>query len=910
MKKQRIAKVLLSTMIVSSMAASPVFAEQGSTTTTTASSTIRMSFPDVSETHWAMKHIAKLALEGIIEGDETGFRAEDSVSQQDVLIMAIRMMGLEAQAKSLASTYVFPDFLLVDNYARNYVAVALDKGLITLEEEKAMSEAAEEGKTKWGAREASREWVAKIVIRAIGKQALADSLIMTPTSFIDNQDISPSVVGYVNAAVSLQIVNGFEDGAFQPKGAVTRAQMAAFLSRSQKELETPPARVARGYMSSLTNNSITLMDDDGNTNSYSIANNTVFYGNKDDNQISPSAIQETYEVSIVQIGGTAYYVEVLKDELQMDIYEGNLLKLSLSDLTADLYRNDKYEKYPLSPDVTVTDEDGRGQSLDNLVNGSIIELRKSKLAKSDKITSIVVKQVPVNKKSEGTIQSINKDNNQITILEASSGEAETFAISSKVITAFADNSLAELSSLHVGDTIDYDVSNSEVVKIVVKKQADVGVSIDGTLKELSQDKSYVTISKSIGNALASYLLSDNVQVQIDGLSTPSIYDLESGDTLKLDVLNNKVTRITVTDRTIQNLYFSKIVSYDETTHFLTVQDNSGAPHAYEISESTAIIYSGNKKELADFVRYFKVGKRVDMKISKDKVTHIELSKELVGTITQLNLVSDDLTIKTSSGQSLNFKVTDAPSVEIPNNPTSQISDLRVGDPVTALLENDQTEVDRIIISKSFVYKTLLVAANTKKVTALDDSGNNIVFSLDSVPIVNAAQETVSIHDLAIDDYFKLSFKGHTIVKAETVTPIRGKVTAIDTVSSSLTVQDFTGKSQVIGIGSNYAIKSNGGTELNFASIKPGDRVQIMKDANDKMLVQVALASAVVVSGYDNVLNQMKFKSATAGDKLTYNLFSRAYYHKGTDGLSASSFLANDQAMIYVLDGKIVEMEKN
>jgi trimeric autotransporter adhesin len=906
MKNRKLASAVLSSLIVTSLAATPAFAESTNQSTTTNSGSVKLSFPDVKSDYWGIRHISKLALEGIIEGYEDGaYRAENSVSQQDVLIMATRMMGLQSDVDTMTASTVFPDFMQVDNYARNYVAVALQKGLISNEEEKARAQG-DTSKEKWGQKKATREWVAEVVIRAIGKASLAQSMSSTPSSFKDNSAISYTALGYVNSAVSLQIVNGFEDGSFQPKGAVTRAQMAAFLSRSQKELATLPSRAIKGYMTSLTTGSIAIMDKDGNTSTYKLSPNAVFYGKKDDNPIASNTIQETYEVSLVQVNGTAYYVEVLNDELQMDIHEGKLLNLNMNALKATL---DNYEVYDLASDVTVTDVDGRGLSLGSIVTGSTIQLRKSKIVKSDKITSIIVKQVPVNKTSSGTIQTLNKDAMQLTVLDGTSGQPETFGFSSSLIATLPDNSLIDINSLHVGDTVEYTVKNSEVVKIVVKKQADVGTSVEGTLKEFGADKSTIIINKTVGKPVDIYELGDNVQVSIKGLTNASIYDLAPGDQLKLDVLNNKVTQITVTNRSIENLYFAKIISYDQTTKILTVMDNSSVPHAYQLSESMTIMYAGMKLPFSSFSGTFTTGKYVDLLVSKNNVTQIQMSNQLDGVLTQLNLTTSDLTLKTDSGQSLSFKLTYAPAVELANKQNSTLSDLKIGDNISLVLSYDQTIVTKIVTSKTALYKTVLSNVNSKQLTVTDDANTSYVVNIDGVPIVRADQSAGAITDFIPDEYVKLTFKGAAVVKAELISAVRGKVTAVDAASSSLTVQDFTGKSQVISAGSNYAVKLNGGAAMSFTSIKVGDRVQVMKDASDKQIIQVAAAAQREFASYNNIVNQMSFKATSSGDKTTYNLFPRAYYHKGADGLTASSFQAGDQVMVYVLDDKVVEMDK-
>jgi hypothetical protein len=912
MKNQKFAKVFLSTMIVVGAAASPVYAETNSgTTTTTASSTVKLKFPDVKSTYWGARHISKLALEGIIEGYEDGsYRAESSVSQQEVIVMAIRMMGLENEVKALKGTTIFPDYLKVDDFFNGYVAVALNKGLIKLDEEKLLPNTS---KTKWGARNATREWVAKITIRAIGHQATADGLASAPTSFTDNSDIAYSNLGYINAAVSLKIVDGFEDGSFKPGGAVTRAQMATFLSRSQKNLSSLPARVVKGYLNSLSSGSISIMDSNGDISNYTLSSDTVFYGSKNDENIMPSSILQSYEVSLIQVNGTAYFVEVLKDELQMDVQTGTLFKVNLNDndLTLTYYSDEvkDYVQKELAADVTVTDNDGRGLSLDSLVKDSIIELKKSKISKSPKITQIVVKQVPINKKAEGTLQLISKSDNKLTILEASTNSVESFAVSSQAIIASTDNTLINLDGLHVGDTISYEVVNSQIGRITVKKQVDVGVTVAGTIKDINADKTVLTYTKSVGGALSAAYLANNVQVQIEGLPNAGLFDLENGDQVTLEILNNQVTKITATNRAVTNNYFAKIISYDAPTKFLTVQDSSGNPNAYTLSDKVTINYLGTTLPFSNFSSIFTSGKRIDLRVSNNKVISVALSTQIDGSISQLNLLTNDISIKTNSGQLLNFKLISSPTVEIPNKAISTLSDLIVGDTVSLTLGFDQTSISKIAVNKSFAYKIALTNAAANKVTVVNDAGALVTYDLSGVPLVNQSQSAAAITDLTKDEYVNLTFKGSATAKAELVTPIRGKITGMDAASSSITIQDFSGSSKVIGFGSNYLLKQNGGNVLSFDALKVGDRVQIMKDVSDKMLIQVASSAQRVFSSYDNLLNQLSVLPAASADKNKFNLYAKVYVHKDTQSITLGSLTASDLISIYVMDDQIVEIQK-
>ena len=84
----------------------------------------------------------------------------------------------------------------------------------------------------------------------------------------------------------------------------------------------------------------------------------------------------------------------------------------------------------------------------------------------------------------------------------------------------------------------------------------------------------------------------------------------------------------------------------------------------------------------------------------------------------------------------------------------------------------------------------------------------------------------------------------------------------------------------------------------------------MKNVEGNYVIQVAYTSDRTLSSYDNVLNQMVFKPGNVNERQTYNLHPRAYYHKGSELLMPYSFAANDAVTIYVIDNKIVEMEKH
>lgn len=89
------------------------------------------SFNDVDTSSWSYKYITKVAALGFTVGDDIGkFNPDSPVSHQEAVSMAIRFLGIEnpsVQAGNLTLT--------TDAWARDWVLLAIDKGLIVPSEE-------------------------------------------------------------------------------------------------------------------------------------------------------------------------------------------------------------------------------------------------------------------------------------------------------------------------------------------------------------------------------------------------------------------------------------------------------------------------------------------------------------------------------------------------------------------------------------------------------------------------------------------------------------------------------------------------------------------------------------------------------------------------------------------------------
>ncbi len=182
-------------------------------------------FKDEMEAEWAIKSIIKLAGQGIFIGNGQGyFMPNRSITRAEAVVAAVRLMGKEEEAKSKGDVILqFRDARLIDQkygWAEGYIAVALESGLFDANLDQFQPE-----------KPAAREWVATLLVRALGYEDEALAKMNTSLPFKDAHKISAGAVGYVAVALEKGLVTGFPNGTFQPNKPVTRAEMATLLDR-------------------------------------------------------------------------------------------------------------------------------------------------------------------------------------------------------------------------------------------------------------------------------------------------------------------------------------------------------------------------------------------------------------------------------------------------------------------------------------------------------------------------------------------------------------------------------------------------------------------------------------------------------------------------------------------------------
>ncbi len=189
-------------------------------------------FSDVDQAAWALPDVAKMKAICVIKGYEDGtFRPNASIDRQDAVLMTVRLVGLEEEAEKVTDIELpFDDADKIADYAKGAVALAYQEGWLDplFSGHKKMKFQPNKS--------ASRLWVTVMLVNALADTGTESAPEYEPLDFEDSDEVQEGLACYIVKAVELGLIKGFEDGTLQPNKAITRAQMAALLSRTDDNM--------------------------------------------------------------------------------------------------------------------------------------------------------------------------------------------------------------------------------------------------------------------------------------------------------------------------------------------------------------------------------------------------------------------------------------------------------------------------------------------------------------------------------------------------------------------------------------------------------------------------------------------------------------------------------------------------
>ncbi|AWB46932.1 S-layer homology domain-containing protein [Paenibacillus sp. CAA11] len=877
---------------------SAAFAAETTTKTTqsavTQSATTSSIFSDVKSGYWAEKHIFKLAAQGIILGDNGKFRPNDYVTQQEAVTIAIRFMNAEGSLNSGAASAK----LKSGNYFKPYIALAIQNKLIDENEEVAATGA----KESWGEKKATREWIAKILVRALGKESEAKAAAGRGTTFTDNSKISADARGYVNTALDLNLTKGVDNNRFDPQGSVSRAQIAAFFSRAQGYIKPGYTNVFEGVVTSLKDNSLSVYTD-GKNRSFTLDNRSVYYTKDSETAVSKDDLKLYTKVMVVDKAGSAAYVETTDTTPQLESTEGSLLRVLNGKLL--LLVNNDVQTFEYDANTSFIDQNGKSITPESISNDSTLIVQRETFTTAKKPVIVQVKSGLVNKSGTGTVQSVDTAAKTITVKDASGSEDKLTVGNSSILRY--QSQIISLSELKPGVVVSYTVKDSAISTLEVTQS--VERTIQGTLISIEGSK-LLTYKKSDGTYETKAMV-DKPAIVVNGITEASLNDLiadvNGGDKVEL-TLNpeDSITKIEVVGRQSESLTGLTVVSYDAKLKALTLVDTNKKLIALQLDDKTKVDYNSAQPVLSGIEPLLTKNRKVNVTHVGDRVLSLSVIYRYEGNFVSANTTAKTITIQPSTGNPMVIPYNGTvPSVETYGRTNGSLADVKAGDPVVVTLTSNQDAVQSIALKTFKQLEITSVDTYYSRVTAKAD-GITTSFYVNNAALLNDAGAVIKVSDLAAGQIINVAFSGQTPLSVQTVKLTYGKVQSAD--ASGITLKTYTGATATFPAS---AVKVIRGTAASYtvSSLTTTDHVEIRKDADGSTVVNVLTAIYRPFSRYDSTTKEVFVKREFNDPQYRFTLSPETYVHQGDTTLTVQSLKENDNIVLYFSGDKLVEIEK-
>ncbi|MFD0713628.1 S-layer homology domain-containing protein [Paenibacillus sp. GCM10027626] len=860
------------------------------------------SFSDVSAEHWAAKHIAKLSAQKIVLGNNGQFKPNDNISQQEAVIMALRFIGKDKLGES-NQEYVFPESFKVSNYAKPYVGEAIKLKLIDSDVEFKSAEAA--GDAEWGSRKASREWVTKLIVRAIGQQQKAEEMAKSVTNFGDAQAIGDAYRGYINAAVSLDLIKGVTPTKFDPKGLITRASIATIFSRAESIYPVAYAGQSTGIITAIKDSSISVYQDK-EVREYSINPDTFIYKINAEKQVSLSQLDAHTDIMLISDSeGKVLYVEQLGDQPKVEKMNGTIARVIADSNVIWIAKDNDPNPITLNygGSLVIKDSAGAAVPISSLEVNSKVEIVRDTYRDKPEIVSINVQSAPVNKSAKGTIKSISASELKVT---NEAGAEETYKMSNAVDIIWQGRVLTNWEQLVVGDTISFEVKESIVTKIT-KLTTGTSTTVRGQFESAVVGKSIQF--KLNGDLIAKYV-ADQVNVQIEGMSNATLTDLVPGDEIEV-TLNEKeqVVAVKATNRKIKVVNGAVILNYDEKLKVLSIYDEAtNAPLSVQLSDNTRISNSGSTIALNGAAPLLIKNRRVSVGYTDNKAVFLELVYKYTGQVTAITGgTSGQMTLALTNGSKFTIGL-QYPGVEIQGKTNATLSDVKIGDTISALLNGEQDKVVMLQVHSSKQYEIASVDTAARKLRV--KGANSVISELPvaAFEIYNEKEEKIDLSNLTAGQVISVIYAGNSPFAIKKVIVKPGQVTAVT--ADKLNVTTYSGEAVEIPLNQLNTVVKIGDSTVAASTLKVGDRVEVRTGSNQTQ-INVSYGESRKFWKYDAAAGELSFKRSNLNDE-NYK-FRVAPNVKVTtaDGasISISQLKDNDALQVYMYQGVIYEIVK-
>lgn len=708
------------------------------------------SFSDI-EGHWSETYVEDVTAQGLVNGYDDGtFGPDNKMTYCEALLFCSRVTDLDVTIEAAIYSDLYSEIVDIIpsstvDWAAAELAVCVELGIISLDELEAVCSGNQFLST------ITREALSMYLARAMQLDARADSLDSYTLYFGDNASIGTTYAPYVYLLNTYGIIQGDENGNFDPQGSLTRGQMATLLSRALDLMEEKGVLVElvnyTDYTSWVGGTITSVTTATTGTTTLTIA--TLLDGTQVVEVPVTTLIYNFNMITTYTAFAEGDYVRVNYDEdgaIINVILGGEVTAVSgepvvLSSSTIGVWSGSQYQTYSINK-FTELSAGGKAITAASLdyetaytnaicsVN-QLGQLTSIQFQGGSQVTDGILKNISYDSTGTLTIQVLGTDGILATYLAASG------------YTVIVDSSISALYSGLVGDFVTLTCSNDtgEVEMIVVDT---VSTYIQGGIKTYSAtaDPNTITLTDLTTGDYTKYSVYDkatiyygteviNMEDVVKGWFMTGLYDSDLG----------QFTTIWCAEGTYYETGTLTAVSISTSTASVTLDvtlDNgTDASYVLPVASLPTVYRDGVSCAVTDL----RSGDYVEVTVEYNEVTSIDVTTQdsnLTGTVVSLVKDSDGttLTVDLLDGYTQSYTVSTTASATQYGSDIS-VNDVETGDTISLVVVNGQVvsiELETEASSAVTDFKAMVFTTSSSTdtfIVVLEDTDTQVTVDVDN-----------------------------------------------------------------------------------------------------------------------------------------------------------------------------------
>ncbi len=871
-KRNKLSKVslLMTLVLVLSLISNTAIAEQST----------KLAFSDVPTSHWGVKDIVKLNLRKVVAGYSNGrFYPAKPVTQIEAVLLAVRNLEAEAQMDSIDLSQpipvVVPEWVKV-NYKKEML-YAIQKGLIVPSENNFLATA-----------DATRAWVAQLMVRMINKNAEATQLAEQNPTWADAGTIPAWALGAVNVVAKYKLVNGYQDNTFKPNSHITRAEITTLLSRSEQYLGLSGTTL-NTRITSLSGSSLTLLVN-GVVKSVSLTGDTYIF-DAQGKITAATSLKANETVKVILAGNLVKYIEILPADTVLSKLKGTVIEVLVQDKIL-VIRDELQKLHTISWAATVATD-----ALAQILVDSQVELG---LNSSGEAVTVQNLSTEVTASNTGIINSLKPDQLML-IIKNSNGKVIAYQYTSELIVKINGQRFPVITDLQVGDEVKFKESAGVITELELL-QANQQLKLSGKVVLFSAEKRLLTIQKEDASLVA-FLLADDVDIKMSGLTYPQLSNVAIDDLVELTIEQGQVTILTVKDRSAELVVIGTVSAVDTTNRILTIKTEKDELKTYEVTSSAE--FSLNDQITSNLYNV-KKDMKIELQLVNNKVTYLETKNTVEGSLVTLDQNRHTLVLKATNSDERSYTMSTNVDVDIEGASSPTLSSLNKNDYLEVRLEDNQ--ITKINVQKVFSYQITEVLKGLNELKVKDKDGSSKYLALKRAKLLIPEISYPVIDDFVVGTTVKATFFGNKLTKVEVLPAIHGQISSINTLTNTIVVKAFDGVIRSYTFNSKSEIVNGDNKSTLLSTLAAGNRVEIEEKTDGGFTVTVMKKITGKYQAQDQDGKKIHLLQAPSS-WYSYSVANNAYVHSGSQLLTVDNLLKDNQIDVYYLEDIAYEIEK-